>query len=238
MPPIVGSHPHPGTKRQHTPWEGSHPLSFSSRPPLTHAGYPMEILNVLLRPLQIDVTPSIFALVCAATLVAGVTDWLWYRVSNKITFPLLAAGIVYHLWLPPGRGWMFALSGFAFGLSILLPFFLLGGVGAGDVKLLAAIGSCLGLHDTVAIFLVFGALAVVYSAAATLARGRRLSLGKLFRHSYRVASTTISEGHRIEEAVEKNEKSRRLRMVPLATMMALALTMLVVGHWAPSMLLY
>lgn len=171
------------------------------------------------RLLLIDVATVGVGVVAGAALIAGISDAWWFKVPNWLTYPLILTGMLFHGLLPAGHGWVFSVAGLTFGLVILLPFFLLGGVGAGDVKLLAGIGAWLGLHDVVAVFLVFGALTGVYSAVVMLIRRRWAELTR--------ASDAPSGPDSVEEAVR--HESRRRKLVPLATMMAAAILILMVG---------
>ena len=65
------------------------------------------------------------------------------------------------------EGFLWSLGGAAAGLLILLPVYAIGGVGAGDVKLLAAAGSFLGPAGT------------LIAAVATLGAGGVLALAAL-----------------------------------------------------------
>lgn len=74
-------------------------------------------------------------------IVAAVIDGWKLKVPNWITFPLVASGWVYSTiffgW--EGLGW--SLVGTGVGLGLLLPAYAIGGMGAGDVKLLAGVGA-------------------------------------------------------------------------------------------------
>ena len=89
----------------------------------------------------------------AAALLIGVaacvTDIRSRRVPNWLTFTSAAAGVALHALLPGGHGPWSALTGLATGLAVFFPFFALGGLGAGDVKLMAALGAWLGWQHTV-----------------------------------------------------------------------------------------
>lgn len=77
-------------------------------------------------------------------IVAAVIDGLKLKVPNWITFPLIITGWVYSAVLSPYAGWeglMYSLVGTAVGLALLLPLYAIGGMGAGDVKLLAGVGA-------------------------------------------------------------------------------------------------
>lgn len=76
------------------------------------------------------------------------TDLRRHRIPNALTFGGAIAGIVLHTWFTGMAGFIHAVSGLAVGLAILLPLYLMGGMSAGDVKLLAAVGSLLGPQTT------------------------------------------------------------------------------------------
>jgi prepilin peptidase CpaA len=90
--------------------------------------------------------------VSATLVVAAVIDGLYLKVPNRITYPLIVAGWIYS----------FAVGGFlGLGLSLLATFVgfaclfflhLIGGMGAGDVKLLAGIAAFVGVQHTLWIF--------------------------------------------------------------------------------------
>lgn len=80
-------------------------------------------------------------LVTLILIMAAVIDGLQLKVPNWITFPMVIGGwiysIVFYGWA--GLGW--SLAGTAVGLGLLLPAYAIGGMGAGDVKLLAGVGA-------------------------------------------------------------------------------------------------
>lgn len=77
-------------------------------------------------------------------IVAAVIDGLQLKVPNWITFPMIVSGWVYSAAFSPYAGWeglWFSLFGTIVGLALLLPAYAIGGMGAGDVKLLAGVGA-------------------------------------------------------------------------------------------------
>lgn len=77
-------------------------------------------------------------------IVAAVIDGLKLKVPNWITFPMIISGWIYSAALSPYAGWeglWLSLIGTAVGLALLLPAYAIGGMGAGDVKLLAGVGA-------------------------------------------------------------------------------------------------
>jgi prepilin peptidase CpaA len=87
--------------------------------------------------------PSVGAIL-ALGLGAAVSDVRTRRIPNVLTFGGTAAAFVFFLFERGigGLGW--SALGWVVGCGLFLPFFLLRGMGAGDVKLLALIGSWLG----------------------------------------------------------------------------------------------
>lgn len=82
-------------------------------------------------------------------LAASAED-LWRRqVSNWICLSALLSGIFYQCNASGWRGLLDALVGAAAGFGIFLIFYLLGGMGGGDVKLMAGFGSLLGVSRLV-----------------------------------------------------------------------------------------
>jgi prepilin peptidase CpaA len=83
----------------------------------------------------------------AALVVGGcacVTDWYSRRVPNVLTFgAALAAFVVFGAGGGVG-GLFWSLAGWLVGCLLFLPWFLLRGMGGGDVKLLAALGAWMG----------------------------------------------------------------------------------------------
>jgi prepilin peptidase CpaA len=107
--------------------------------------------------------------VIAISLIACVTDLRTRRIPNVLTLGAAIAGLVAHVVLDGASGALTAGGGWLTGLLIFLPFFALGGMGGGDVKLLAALGAWLGAYETLYLALYSaaagGALAVVVACS-------------------------------------------------------------------------
>ncbi len=80
-------------------------------------------------------------------IYAAYIDGKELRVPNAITYPMIIAGWIYSMvafgmdgqGALTGLGW--SMAGTAVGLATLLPMYAIGGMGAGDVKMMAAIGA-------------------------------------------------------------------------------------------------
>jgi prepilin peptidase CpaA len=106
----------------------------------------------------------------AALLVAFVAmlcDVRTRRIPNVLTLAAAAAALVFGFVSDGAAGLGMSAAGWLVGAALFFPFFALGGMGAGDVKLLAALGAWLGPADAVwlAIFasIAGGVLAAIVS---------------------------------------------------------------------------
>jgi prepilin peptidase CpaA len=108
----------------------------------------------------------IFCLIIAS--LACVTDLNTRRIPNGLTFGAALLGFVYQFLSGGLDGLGAAALGWFVGAAIFIVPFALGGLGGGDVKLLAALGAWLGPGDAVWLALYTavagGAMALVVSS--------------------------------------------------------------------------
>ncbi len=157
--------------------------------------------------------------VVVATMFAGVVDVWKFKVHNLLTLPLIVSGLLYHLCCEGTLGFLGSLAGLSFGFAILFVFFLLGGMGLGDVKLMGGVGAWLGLEPTYHVFVASSLAAGFLSLALVLRYGRR-------REPLSPQPETV---------VDKLKKpDRRRRVVPFATMIAVGVLILAaLGYLTP-----
>jgi prepilin peptidase CpaA len=105
----------------------------------------------------------------SASLIATVTDIRSLRIRNSLTVPLCVAGIVFHGMMEGWPGLALSLAGIGIGFAVLILPYLMGILGAGDVKLLMGMGAWLGGHNT-ALVALFGCLAMGLVAVVVLAK--------------------------------------------------------------------
>jgi len=105
--------------------------------------------------------------VVAVLVVATFSDVRSRRIPNWLVLPFLVAGIAASGWLHGWHGVVMSFAGAGIGLLIYGFLFMMGGMGAGDVKLCAAIGAWIGpgqlLISLVFIALVGGAMALTWA---------------------------------------------------------------------------
>lgn len=88
------------------------------------------------------------ALLILIIIWAAFVDFRYHRIPNRLTFGALALGLLLHYFFLPSTELLTGLKGASLGLLVLLPFYLTGGMGAGDIKLMAAIGCFMGPNAT------------------------------------------------------------------------------------------
>lgn len=156
------------------------------------------------------ITILFYAAVILFALIVAYTDTTEERIPNKVTVPTAISGIIFHtiVWIwaynqdpavftdhpvlqhiaQIGPGW--SLAGFFFGFFLLLIPALIGGIGMGDVKYLAALGAWLGITG---VFMAF-ALAMCYASVASIFIMLRQGVHKSVRQMRKAARQAKQEG--------------------------------------------
>ncbi|GAJ01472.1 unnamed protein product [marine sediment metagenome] len=90
------------------------------------------------------IDPFLFILLISILIVAAVIDIRVKKIPNLITFPTMVFGLVYYGVTNGWDGLLFSLGGLALGMGVFLILYMMGGMGAGDVKLMGAVGAIIG----------------------------------------------------------------------------------------------
>ncbi len=172
-----------------------------------------------------------FVVTVVVALVAAVFDFRRFRVPNLLTFPLCLSGLAFHTLLGGLGGLRFSVVGIVVGILALLLFYILGVMGAGDVKLLAAVGSWIGAANTVAVFCVAGVVTGLCSLTA-LAWQRRLRDVPVILQVSLLQMMTLGRHLAATESVSVavQQADRRRYVLPFGVMIAIGvLTVAVLG---------
>ncbi len=88
------------------------------------------------------------------------------KIPNFLTLPVILGGLAFYIFSGGFSGFLFSFWGFGLGLAVFLIPYMSGGMGGGDVKLMAAIGALKGaefiLMTTVFTAICGGVIALVY----------------------------------------------------------------------------
>ena len=158
---------------------------------------------------SIDIGVSSVGNICLNVLlillivICGITDAREHKIYNKVTFPVMLAGIVLNAAFAGWQGLIWALIGWAFGMAIQWVPFMLGFAKAGDVKLLAAVGALKGWFFCTFGFL-YGAIAFGVLMLPWLARDNQLkSVGANIKNYIELTTITQQKQDMPEPTVQK-----------------------------------
>jgi len=152
--------------------------------------------------------------VAAVTAIAAVVDIRTRRVPNWLTFGAAAFGIAMATVRPDGVGVAGAFEGLLVGLLLMLPGHVIGKTGAGDVKLLAALGTLLGPKAIVMAFL-YSAVAGGGLAVLVAIQRRRL------RETLESTAALVCTGGSNAGELEKPSTNNRFAYAPAIAVGAL-----------------
>jgi prepilin peptidase CpaA len=114
----------------------------------------------------------------ALSLFGGINDLLTKKIPNWITFPSMALGLAAQAWVLGGAGLLDGGLGLLLGFALFFPMHAFGYMGAGDVKLLMAVGAWLGWRACFQVALLAVLIGASYALAEIIWRGRLLAVVK------------------------------------------------------------
>ncbi|MFO0794286.1 MAG: A24 family peptidase [Candidatus Brocadiaceae bacterium] len=89
-----------------------------------------------------EIIPFSFLLVIL--IIAVIHDVRFHKIPNWLTFPAMVLGLFYNVSVSGLRGSAFSLEGLFLGIALFMPFYIVAGMGAGDIKLMGAVGGLIG----------------------------------------------------------------------------------------------
>ncbi len=117
--------------------------------------------------------PGVEVVLIVLVLAAAVYDVRYRRIPNWISVSGAVIGLALNTFLY--RGWsglLFSLKGLLLGFGLYFVLYALRAMGAGDVKLMGAVGSLVGWQDWLAIFLVTALVGGIMALIVVISRGR------------------------------------------------------------------
>jgi prepilin peptidase CpaA len=134
----------------------------------------------------------------ALLATAAWTDLRTKRIPTALVYGGALFALIYNGLFSPWReaGFLWALEGLGVGLALLLPFYLLRAMGAGDVKLMAMTGAFLGFPGTIFAVLWSVAAGGVLAIGLVLLKGTGKRLLANLPGMFRLASASTMAGAR------------------------------------------
>jgi prepilin peptidase CpaA len=96
-------------------------------------------------------------------LVAAVYDLTVNKIPNLLTYPTMAFAIIYHGVTKGPVGLIFSAGGLVLGIALLILPYWVGEMGAGDAKLMGAVGAVLGPEGVFIAFLLTALAGGIYA---------------------------------------------------------------------------
>jgi prepilin peptidase CpaA len=113
-----------------------------------------------------------FLAVAAGAGAGAAIDVRTRRIPNVVSVGLAAVGLALAATGASGVSIGSSMAGFLVGLVVMAPGRLLGATGAGDVKLMAAVGAVVGIERILAAFVFTAIAGGVMAVAIAIRRGR------------------------------------------------------------------
>ncbi len=175
-----------------------------------------------------------FGVTSVVALVAAVIDFRRFRVPNVLTFPLCLSGLLFHTIVHGWAGLQYSAAGIGLGILALIVFYIVGVMGAGDVKLLAAVGAWIGPVNTLYVFCVAGLAAGVHSLVVLGSQSRLREIPLILQVTFFQLITlgrhmAGSESASLGAAVERSDRTRYV--MPFAVMIAIGVLAVAVWGW-------
>ena len=173
--------------------------------------------------------PAIGILLSLIVIPAAALDIKTRRIPNWLSFSGLLLGVILNTFLGEWNGLWFSLKGLGLAFAIYFVLHLLRGMGAGDVKLMAAVGSVAGPGGWIWIFILTCLTGAVAGLLVVAAKGR---FRKTFENilviliSFRHGQLPYKENPQLD--VRSGEGLR----LPHAAMIALGTLLAVWAPWA------
>lgn len=95
--------------------------------------------------------------------IAVATDIRYQKIPNWLTFPVMLAGVILNSVSMGLQGFLFSIGGILVGIMAMIFPYLMGGMGAGDAKLMGAVGGLLGPKEVSIAFLLTALIGGIYA---------------------------------------------------------------------------
>jgi prepilin peptidase CpaA len=125
----------------------------------------------MINPIE-NYTMMFFLLI--VTSIAAAVDVRTHKIPNLVTFPAMAAAAGYYTIFYGWGGFCFSFGGLLVGIALLLLPYLLGGMGAGDAKLMGAIGAAIGAERVIIAFVFIVSVGCLYGLLVIIFQRHRL----------------------------------------------------------------
>jgi len=159
----------------------------------------------------------------ALLIVAALYDIRFQKIPNLLTLPGILIAIFYYTFIHGFEGFLMSVAGVGLGISFMLLPYLMGGMGAGDAKLMGAVGGLLGPKGVFVAFLLTALIGGVYALVVLAFYGK---LGRTLRRYGLLFKTFFLTRKIIYIPPSEQEKKPRMRYgvaIALGTIIAMVM---------------
>lgn len=151
-------------------------------------------------------SPLVYGQLALMLVLAAYSDTRYHRIPNGVTFGGAGAGLVLQSYFGGLEALGSGFLGLAIGFALFLPFYSRGAMGAGDVKLMAAVGAFLGFSATLLAAAFTMIVGGVMAVAILLRHG---GLGPLARRYFTTLNYTVVTGNLNHDGPREGEAAAR-----------------------------
>ena len=152
--------------------------------------------------------PFFLTFLSIVLITVVVYDIRVHKIPNFIVYPTIIGALLYHFFTQGPDGAFLGVKGLALGIGLFLVPYLIGVMGAGDVKLMGAVGAALGARGVFITAVLTSIVGGIY-AIIVLFSNRRYSKRFVARHAL-TFKTLIRTGQLILVPEEEAEKTPKL----------------------------
>lgn len=152
--------------------------------------------------------PFTIILLSSILVIAAIIDIRVQKIPNLITFPTMVLGLIYHSITTGLNGLIFSIEGLVLGIAIFIIPYLMGGMGAGDAKLMGAIGAIIGPKGVLLASLFTAIVGGIY-ALIILLLNHKYSKSFITRNAMTLKTLALT-GQFIPISADESEKKFKL----------------------------
>ena len=150
----------------------------------------------------------LFFFLAGILIIAAIIDIYLRKIPNLLTFPAIIIALLYHSIYFGLNGFLFSIAGLLVGMISLGLFYIFGAMGAGDVKLMGAVGAVLGPKNVLNAFLFTGIIGGIYAIIIILFRFQ--ASRKMLQRIITILKTFFVAGTFIPIPASEDEKNPKL----------------------------
>jgi len=140
--------------------------------------------------------------------ICAIIDLRSQKIPNLITLPAILIALLYHFFTNGIDGLIFSAVGLATGIGLLIIPYMLDGMGAGDAKLMGAVGAILGTKSVFVAFLLAALVGGMYAVIIILLNQKQFK--GFFKKQLITLQLFIYTRKIIPDPVEENNKKPKL----------------------------